>query len=66
MVYVGYKDTKYIFLFSLKVPSIHMMYYITECPSYHRICLAYESQQRTSGLLSGTTPCIKEERDVSV
>lgn len=44
---VEFKDTKYIFLFSLKVPS-------TECASYCGICLVCESQQRTSGV----EPCL--------
>ncbi|XP_075007481.1 centrosomal protein of 128 kDa isoform X9 [Calonectris borealis] len=43
------------------VPFLRVMYYVTECPSCHGICLAYGSQQRTSCLLSRTTPCVKEE-----
>lgn len=47
MVYMEFKDAKYIFCFLLKFP---LYIWRTECASYHGICLVHESQQRTSGV----------------
>lgn len=33
MIHVEYKDIKYIFLFSLNFPSLHMMYYSQNVPA---------------------------------